>query len=152
MPNGTSFQIAEGIIQPNNELFQTAGPDARGTGELAQTVSSEARQWKQPRVTPAVTEADHSHARSRLGSCVRSSTQHEDGARAVPKDARATLCLHWLISLREKIVWLQGHWRREQEIRKAVAALSQFDEQTLRDMGIYSRSQIEQVVRYCRDC
>jgi uncharacterized protein YjiS (DUF1127 family) len=31
-------------------------------------------------------------------------------------------------------------------------ALAQFDERTLRDMGIASRSEIEQVVRYCHDC
>ena len=45
-----------------------------------------------------------------------------------------------------------AHWRREREIRKAVAALAQFDDRSLRDMGISSRSEIEQVVRYCHDC
>ena len=42
--------------------------------------------------------------------------------------------------------------RREREIKKAVAALAKLDDQTLRDIGIPQRSQIEQVVRYCRDC
>ena len=45
-----------------------------------------------------------------------------------------------------------AHWRREREIKRAVAALTQFDDRTLRDMGISSRSEIEQVVRYCHDC
>jgi uncharacterized protein YjiS (DUF1127 family) len=44
------------------------------------------------------------------------------------------------------------NWRREREIKRAVSALAEFDDRTLRDMGISSRSQIEHVVRYCRDC
>lgn len=47
---------------------------------------------------------------------------------------------------------LRARWRREREIKRAVVALAQFDERTLRDMGIASRSEIEQVVRYCHDC
>jgi uncharacterized protein YjiS (DUF1127 family) len=47
---------------------------------------------------------------------------------------------------------LRAHWRREREIKRAVVALAQFDDRTLRDMGITSRSEIEQVVRYCHDC
>ena len=42
--------------------------------------------------------------------------------------------------------------RREREIKKAVAAFAKLDDRTLRDIGIPQRSQIEQVVRYCRDC
>ena len=45
-----------------------------------------------------------------------------------------------------------ARWRRKREIKKAVAALAEFDDRTLRDMGIPHRSEIEQVVRYCRDC
>jgi uncharacterized protein YjiS (DUF1127 family) len=47
---------------------------------------------------------------------------------------------------------LAEHARREREIKKAVAALAKLDDRTLRDIGIPQRSQIEQVVRYCRDC
>jgi uncharacterized protein YjiS (DUF1127 family) len=47
---------------------------------------------------------------------------------------------------------LAEHGRREREIKKAVAALAKLDDRTLRDIGIPQRSQIEQVVRYCRDC
>ena len=46
----------------------------------------------------------------------------------------------------------RAHWRREREIKKAVAALAQFDDRSLRDMGIAGRSEIEHVVRYCHDC
>jgi len=42
-------------------------------------------------------------------------------------------------------------WRREREIKKAVAALLALDDRTLRDIGILHRSEIEQVVRYCFD-
>jgi uncharacterized protein YjiS (DUF1127 family) len=44
------------------------------------------------------------------------------------------------------------HWRREREINRAVAGLAKLDDQTLRGIGIPHRSQIKQVVRYCRDC
>jgi hypothetical protein len=47
---------------------------------------------------------------------------------------------------------LVEHGSREQEIKKAVAALAKLDDRTLRDLGIPQRSLIEQVVRYCRDC
>ena len=42
-------------------------------------------------------------------------------------------------------------WRREREIKKAVTALAEYDDRTLRDVGIPDRSQIEQIVRYDRD-
>jgi uncharacterized protein YjiS (DUF1127 family) len=44
------------------------------------------------------------------------------------------------------------HWRREREIKRAVAVLVEFDDRTLRDIGIRCRTGIEQVVRYGRDC
>jgi len=55
-------------------------------------------------------------------------------------------------SIYDRAAAFWAHWRREREIKKAVAALAQFDDRSLRDMGISSRSEIEQVVRYCRDC
>jgi uncharacterized protein YjiS (DUF1127 family) len=47
---------------------------------------------------------------------------------------------------------LWKHWWREREINQAVAALSQYDDRTLRDLGINGRADIERVVRHCRDC
>lgn len=65
-----------------------------------------------------------------------------------PRDGRWNL----LASHDDGLATLWAHWRRERQIRKAVAALAQFDERSLRDMGISGRSEIEQVVRYCHDC
>lgn len=59
---------------------------------------------------------------------------------------------NWLTKPWISIASRWAHWRREREIKKAVAALAEFDDRTLRDMGIPHRSEIEQVVRYCRDC
>jgi uncharacterized protein YjiS (DUF1127 family) len=59
---------------------------------------------------------------------------------------------NWLTSSWEVVATLWTHGHREREIKKAVAALAKLDDRTLRDLGIPQRSQIEQVVRYCRDC
>jgi uncharacterized protein YjiS (DUF1127 family) len=44
------------------------------------------------------------------------------------------------------------YWRNEREIKRAVRALTEFEDQTLRDMGIRDRSQVEFTVRFCREC
>jgi uncharacterized protein YjiS (DUF1127 family) len=62
------------------------------------------------------------------------------------------ICRNWLGKPWRAIASRRAHWRRQREIKKAVAALTKFDDGTLRDIGIPHRSQIEQVVRYCRDC
>jgi uncharacterized protein YjiS (DUF1127 family) len=59
---------------------------------------------------------------------------------------------NWLTKPWIAIASRWAHWRREREIKKAVDWLAKLDDQTLRDIGIPHRSQIEQVVRYCRDC
>jgi hypothetical protein len=59
---------------------------------------------------------------------------------------------HWLASLKDAVLSFHARRRRERDVRSTVAALSQFNDQTLRDMGIPSRSEIEQVVRFCYDC
>ena len=59
---------------------------------------------------------------------------------------------NFLASIYDTAAALWAHWRREREIKRAVVALAQFDDRSLRDMGIASRSEIEQVVRYCHDC
>jgi uncharacterized protein YjiS (DUF1127 family) len=58
----------------------------------------------------------------------------------------------WWAALGETAAVLLMHWRREREINRAVAALSSYDDRTLRDLGIGGRADIERVVRYCRDC
>jgi uncharacterized protein YjiS (DUF1127 family) len=47
-------------------------------------------------------------------------------------------------------LWI--YWRNECEIQRAVRALTEFEDHTLRDMGIPDRSQIEFTVRFCREC
>jgi uncharacterized protein YjiS (DUF1127 family) len=47
-------------------------------------------------------------------------------------------------------LWTQ--WRNEREVKRAVRALAEFDDQTLREMGIRDRSHVEFTVRFCREC
>ncbi len=58
----------------------------------------------------------------------------------------------WFGASVETLRALWTHWRREREIKRAVAALAQYDDRILRDMGICGRSDIERMVRYCHDC
>lgn len=67
-------------------------------------------------------------------------------------DGRSPRHRNLLASIYDTAAALWAHWRREREIKRAVVALAQFDDRTLRDMGIISRSEIERVVRYCHDC
>lgn len=68
--------------------------------------------------------------------------------RAIPVlDSRRTRRWNWLTSLGETVLTLGWHWRREQKIKKTVAALAKLDDRTLRDIGISDRSQIERTVR-----
>jgi uncharacterized protein YjiS (DUF1127 family) len=59
---------------------------------------------------------------------------------------------------RWSVQWLHGciarqwtSWRRRRQIKRAVAAFAEFDDRTLRDIGIPHRSQIEQVLTRRRD-
>jgi len=58
----------------------------------------------------------------------------------------------WWAALGETVGVLLTHWRREREIKRAIAALAKYDDRTLRDLGINGWADIERVVRYCRDC
>ena len=68
-----------------------------------------------------------------------------DAGLAERSNARNWLARSWSI-----IVNRWQHWRREREIKKAVAALVELDDRTLRDIGMPDRSQIEQAARYGR--
>jgi uncharacterized protein YjiS (DUF1127 family) len=59
---------------------------------------------------------------------------------------------NWLRAAGEKVAALPAQLRREREIGRAVAALNELDDRSLRDLGICSRSEIEWTVRYCHDC
>jgi hypothetical protein len=53
----------------------------------------------------------------------------------------------WLATVWRAITSRWVMWRREREVRKVVADLAEYDDRTLRDMGIVHRSRIEQTVR-----
>jgi hypothetical protein len=58
----------------------------------------------------------------------------------------------WLSMIWRAIASGWAERRREREIKQAVAALADYDDRMLLDMGISHRSQIEQIVRNGRDC
>ena len=47
---------------------------------------------------------------------------------------------------------LWTRWKSEREVKRVVRALAGFDDETLREMGIRDRSQVEFTVRFCREC
>ncbi|WP_454625185.1 DUF1127 domain-containing protein [Bradyrhizobium cenepequi] len=94
----------------------------------------------------------HSHAAfAELADGTQPSSFHNDVVQPSRTTASDACGFRWLTSLKEAVLSLHAHWQREREIRKAVAALSQFDDRTLRDMGIVSRTEIEHAVRCWRD-
>ena len=60
--------------------------------------------------------------------------------------------LHWLTRPWNGMASRWRRWRQEREIAALVVDLAELDDRTLRDIGIPHRSQIEQAVRYGRDC
>ena len=57
----------------------------------------------------------------------------------------------WLNATWRAIASRWANWRREREINKIIAAVAEYDDRMLRDMGFSHRSQIEQIVRNGRD-
>jgi len=57
----------------------------------------------------------------------------------------------WLTVIWRVIAGWWTEWRREREIRQAVAELAEYDDRVLRDMGFPHRSDIERIVRNGRD-
>jgi uncharacterized protein YjiS (DUF1127 family) len=57
----------------------------------------------------------------------------------------------WLTVIRRAIAGRWAKLRHDREVKKAVAALAEYDDRTLRDMGIPDRGHIEQSVREGRD-
>lgn len=72
--------------------------------------------------------------------------------RVRPPGARLERRWNWLRVAAERMSALPTDLRREREIRRAVAALMELDDRTLRDIGILGRADIERMVRYCHDC
>jgi len=59
---------------------------------------------------------------------------------------------HWPTIPWSRVAGKWRRWRHQREIAALVADLVELDDRTLRDIGIPHRAQIEQVVRYGRDC
>jgi uncharacterized protein YjiS (DUF1127 family) len=55
-------------------------------------------------------------------------------------------------AIRTMIAAFWNGWRNEREIQRAVRRLALLDDNTLRDLGIRDRSEIEFTVRFCRIC
>ena len=92
-----------------------------------------------------LTATGHEHETDLLSEDIRSGS-------GSTLDARRPRLRNLLALIYDTAVAFWAHRRREREIKRAVVALAQFDDRTLRDMGIASRSEIEHVVRYCHDC
>jgi uncharacterized protein YjiS (DUF1127 family) len=107
-----------------------------------------------PSASPKLTEVEPEQEASRAGP---GSEARSDGAglaefySSPPFTDRPNL-RHWLTSPCSIVASRWVRWRREREIKKAVAALVALDDRTLQDIGIPHRSQVEQLVRYCFDC
>ncbi|QOZ27977.1 DUF1127 domain-containing protein [Bradyrhizobium sp. CCBAU 51753] len=71
---------------------------------------------------------------------------------AVSADARPQRRWSWLSSIGGTVAAIWRYWRREWAVQTAVAALAEYDDRTLRDMGICGQSDIERVVRQSGDC
>lgn len=86
-----------------------------------------------------------------FASAETSSAQNEltdlfSGIEATPTSKRT-----WSKWLRGLFVSLWAYWRRQREMRQAIASLSQMDDRTLRDIGIEHRLQIPHLVRSGRN-
>jgi uncharacterized protein YjiS (DUF1127 family) len=58
---------------------------------------------------------------------------------------------NWLTLFWQAARALWTHWRRERKVKRAIDAVSELDNRTLRDIGIPHRSQIDKATRYGRD-
>ncbi|RXT45684.1 DUF1127 domain-containing protein [Bradyrhizobium betae] len=91
-------------------------------------------------------------ARSSSGAEAESTGNVVEFDRVRPRDAQPERHWTWLRAAGETVSALTAQLRREREIRRAIAALKDLDDRTLRDLGIRGRSEIEWTVRYCHDC
>jgi uncharacterized protein YjiS (DUF1127 family) len=135
-PQATEFtlfwSVLEGFALYGASLHRIVTvPDAARTAEAQQP---SAVSWRERRTSIALVPAPIAHEMS---------IAVEDDQAARP----GRLTAAWRVIANR---WAK--WRRERQISQAVAALSQFDDRTLRDMGIPHRTLIEQTVRYGRDC
>lgn len=124
------FRTGDNVSKPD-EIFQPRGLRAVAASSAnAEEVATPPRE--QPSGNAAVASADAGFLES-------------DGVKPAGVVRRSARRLWNLIA------GVRAHWRREREIKRAVYALAEFDDRTLRDMGIRDRCQIERTVRHGRD-
>jgi uncharacterized protein YjiS (DUF1127 family) len=132
---------------PDEEIPASSEISARERRRFVSLVSAPASQGAISRAEP---ETDHTR---RAGSEVATvGDDLGDFDHATSLHAGRSFRWSWLTSCWETVVTFWMHGRKEWEVNRAVAALMNLDDQTLRDIGIPDRSQIKQIVRYCRDC
>jgi hypothetical protein len=105
-----------------------------------------------PAARAEVTVLEREDAIDGTGSGTRM-TSTRDGLAAASREADRYRFVPpgWLAIIWRTIASRWAKWRREREVRKAAAALAQYDDRILRDMGILGRSRIERIVRDGRD-
>jgi uncharacterized protein YjiS (DUF1127 family) len=137
----TLFAMAHVYMTPADESYPTEAK----TGQLEEVSARERPKSltivssTQPEVTKSELESGTGRTRPRFEAL------SPDASPAVRSNARNWLATSWSV-----IVNRWQHWRRERVIKKAVSALVELDDRTLRDIGIPDRSQIEQAARYGR--
>jgi hypothetical protein len=99
------------------------------------------------RAEMAVVEIEGAADRTAFGS--EMSSTRDAAAREV--DRYRFVHPGWLNATWRAIASRWTNWRREREINKIIAAVAEYDDRMLRDMGFSHRSQIEQIVRNGRD-
>lgn len=102
--------------------------------------------------TPELARVEDDTNRAGPGSEMPSGVACLSGFYGSPSSTYRSNRRNWLTKPWSVIAGRWSRWRREREIRKAVAALEEFNDRELRDVGILCRSGIDQVVRYGRDC
>ena len=137
----TLFALAHVSMTPVDESY----PSEAKAGQLEE-ISARGRPKSFTIVSSTHPEVTRSELESSAGrNQPRFEALSPDAGLAERSNARNWLARSWSI-----IVNRWQHWRREREIKKAVAALVELDDRTLRDIGIPDRSQIEQAARYGR--
>jgi uncharacterized protein YjiS (DUF1127 family) len=131
------FRTGDNVSQPD-EISQVSQPDEISRG-LRAVVASSANAAKVATLHPERASGNSAVASADAGFF------ESDGVKpagVIRRSARR----FWNL-----IAGVRAHWRREREIKKAVYALAELDDRTLRDMGIRDRCQIERTVRQGRD-
>jgi uncharacterized protein YjiS (DUF1127 family) len=120
--------------------------DARQRQKPARSEGRKSISLVSPAAGITVLEGRDAIGRAASGTWIPST---RDGSASAAREVDRYRFVHpgWLAMIWRVIASRRAKWRREREVNKAVAALAQYDDRTLRDMGIPHRSQIEQMVR-----